>query len=155
MTQQGFTLSSPAFRPDTFMPTRHTCDGQNVSPELRWSHAPQGAQSYALIVEDIDARDGVFTHWVLFDLPGDLDGLPTGVQGVGVSGRNDFQHQKYAGPCPPPNRGQHRYVFRLFALATPTLGLPGGAERAQVEQAIAEHRLGEATLTARFARSTH
>jgi Raf kinase inhibitor-like YbhB/YbcL family protein len=155
MKQQGFTLRSPAFRPDTFIPTRHTCDGQNLSPELRWTYSPAGVVSYALMMEDIDDREGPRTHWVLFDLPGELEGLPVGVRGVGVPGRNDFQHEKYAGPCPPPNRGQHRYVFRLFALGTASLGLPAGAERAQVEQAIAADRLAEASLTARFERRTH
>jgi Raf kinase inhibitor-like YbhB/YbcL family protein len=155
MTRQGFTLQCPAFGPTTFLPTRHTCDGQNVSPELRWTYAPSGVASYAIIMEDIDARDGIFTHWVLFDLPGDLDGVPADVQGVGVPGRNDYQHHKYAGPCPPPNRGQHRYVFRLFALSTPTLALPSGAERSRVERAITENLLAETTLTARFERRTH
>jgi Raf kinase inhibitor-like YbhB/YbcL family protein len=155
MKQQGFTLRSPAFRPDTFLPTRHTCDGQNVSPELRWSYAPPGVGSYAIIMEDIDAKEGAFTHWVLFDLPGELDGVPVDVQGLGTAGRNDFQHHKYAGPCPAPNRGQHRYVFRLYALVVPSLGLPSGVERARVEQAIGGNLLAQTTLTVRFERRTH
>jgi Raf kinase inhibitor-like YbhB/YbcL family protein len=155
MKHQGFTLRCPAFRPDTFLPTRHTCDGQNVSPELRWSYAPDGVASYAIIMEDIDAKEGAFTHWVLFDLPGDLDGVPADVKELGTPGRNDFQHHKYAGPCPAPNRGQHRYVFRVYALGVATLNLPSGAERALVESAINENVLDQATLTGRFERRTH
>ena len=115
-------------------------------------------------MEDIDAGSGsqarraepvAFTHWVLFDIPADLEALPGDVHGVGVPGRNDFQHHKYAGPCPPPNRGQHRYVFTLYALSVASLDLPSGVERARVEAAIEENLLDRAELTARFERRTH
>jgi Raf kinase inhibitor-like YbhB/YbcL family protein len=154
MKQHNLMLRGSAFRPDTFLPTRHTCDGQNVSPDLEWLYVPAGVESYALIMEDIDARDGPVTHWVLFDLPGDRRGLPVDADGVGVGGRNDFQHHRYTGPCPPPNRGQHRYVFRLYALSVASLGLAAGAERSQVEQAIGDHVVAEAALTARYERRT-
>lgn len=128
-------------------------------------YTPEGVASFALIMEDLDAPTGArakganakeaFTHWVLFDIPADRQGLPADVHGVGVPGRNDFQHNKYAGPCPPPNRGQHRYVFRLYALSVASLDLPSGAERARVEQVINENLLGLTEITARFERRTH
>jgi len=155
MAQQHFTLVSPAFEHDTFLPSRHTCDGRNVSPELRWSHAPANTRSFAIVLEDIDAAAGrPSTHWVLFDLPGNSDRLQADVGETGVPGRNDFQHHKYAGPCPAPNRGQHRYVFSLYALDVDSLGLSPGVERSKVDAAIGEHLLDQTQLRARFERRT-
>jgi Raf kinase inhibitor-like YbhB/YbcL family protein len=99
-----------------------------------------------------DAPNGTFTHWVLFDIRASPDGLPTGSRSdaVGKSGRNSGGAQAYMGPCPPS--GTHRYVFRLFALDVPSLGLEAGASRQQVEDAVAAHTLGTAELLGRYAR---
>jgi hypothetical protein len=154
MAEQHFTLTSGAFENGTFLPSRHTCDGQNVSPELSWMHPPRGTLSYALLMEDVDAANGAgFTHWLLFDIPADRRELPGGAHGVGVPGRNDFHHHRYAGPCPPPNQGEHRYHFRLYALDVETLGLPADASREQVAEALGGHVLGETELVARYGRS--
>jgi Raf kinase inhibitor-like YbhB/YbcL family protein len=116
MPEQGLTLLSPAFPPDSMIPAPLTCDGDNKSPELEWVHPPEATRSFALIVDDPDAPDGTFTHWILFDIPPDLNHLPGDASDIGLHGRNDFQHASYGGPCPPPNHGQHRYYFKLFAL---------------------------------------
>lgn len=154
MAEQGFTLSTTAFQPDGNIPAIYTCDGRNHSPELNWMKAPADTQSFALIIEDPDAPNGTFTHWVLFDIPAGTSQLPTGSAGVGVEGRNDFHYEKYGGPCPPPNHGEHRYYFRLFALDVATLDLQRGASRQQVERAMEGHVLDQAELMGLFARTT-
>lgn len=71
MSEQGFTLTSPAYFSGRNHPAAFTCDGENTSPELKWMHPPDGTRSFVLIVDDPDAPNGTFTHWVLFDIPAD------------------------------------------------------------------------------------
>lgn len=154
MAEQGFTLTSPAFIPDGAIPTALSCDGQNRSPELNWMHPPDGTRSFVLIADDPDAPSGTFTHWVLFDIPGNAQQLPSDASGVGVSGRNDFQEVGYGGPCPPPNHGEHRYYFRLYAVDVESMDLPEGATRDEVEKKMQGHVLDQAELMGRFERTT-
>lgn len=149
-----FHLVSAAFEHASYIPGSCTCDGENVSPELSWSHAPEGAQSFALIIDDPDAPGGTFTHWVLFDLPAGESELARGSSGAAKAGKNDFQQDGYGGPCPPPNDGDHRYFFRIYALDVPSLGLETGAKREQVEAAMEGHVLAEAELMGRYERRT-
>jgi hypothetical protein len=111
------TLKSSAFAEGQPIPKLYTCDGDNVSPPLEWSNVPKEAKSLALIVEDPDAPLGLFTHWIVYNLPPTTKGLPQGVRAIDANipqGRNDFGKVGYGGPCPPS--GTHRYVFRLYAL---------------------------------------
>lgn len=150
----GMSLTSPAFAPGGAIPKRQGCDGENVSPPLAWSGAPAKTRSYAVVVDDPDARS--FAHWVLFNVPGDAASLPEGLRpghlppGAG-EGRNDFDGIGWGGPCPPA--GEHRYVFRLFALDVPALTL-GSPTKQQLEAAIEGHVLAEARLTGTYRRGT-
>src|SRR5207249_3193825 len=117
-------------------PLTYTCDGSNVSPDLRWMNAPPGTQSFVLIVDDPDAPSGLFTHWVLFDIPGSAAGLAQNDHKLGRPGRNGFKKVGYGGPCPPKGHGPHRYYFSLYALDVPSLKLPEGASRQDVDAAI-------------------
>jgi Raf kinase inhibitor-like YbhB/YbcL family protein len=148
----SFTLSTPAFVAGGDVPKRHTCDGEDVPPLLIWSDAPEGTRSFVLIVDDPDAPNGTFTHWVVFDIPGDRTDLPSGARtdAIGVSGRNSARKLGYMGPCPPS--GTHRYFFRLSALDVATLSLTAGASREQVEGAMAAHKLATAELMGRYRR---
>ncbi|HBY95813.1 MAG TPA: YbhB/YbcL family Raf kinase inhibitor-like protein [Chloroflexi bacterium] len=150
----SFMLESPAFDEGGQIPTRFTCDGQNVSPPLRWEGEPDNTQSFALIVDDPDAPRRTFTHWVLFDVPASLSELAEGTQAgdVGTAGTNDFGKVGYGGPCPPPSHGPHRYFFTLYALDQPALGLTRGAGRDAVERAITGHTLARAQLMGRHER---
>jgi len=152
MAQRHLTLESPSFQHGETIPPRFTCEGENLSPELAWSHAPKGTQSFALIVEDPDAPSGTFTHWLLFDIPASANGLGEGSREVGTPGKNDFEQDGYGGPCPPPNHGDHRYFFRLHALDVQGLGLSKSASRAQIEKAIEGHVLNGTELMGRFSR---
>jgi Raf kinase inhibitor-like YbhB/YbcL family protein len=154
MSEQGFTLTSPVLVSDGLFPASHTCEGDNTPPPLEWLHPPEETQSFALILDDPDAPSGTFTHWVLFDIPGTAQQLPHNGETPGISGRNDFQQDGYGGPCPPPNHGQHRYYFHLFALDVESLGLSLGVRRREVEYAMQGHVLDQTTLMGRFERRT-
>jgi Raf kinase inhibitor-like YbhB/YbcL family protein len=151
-TGAAFQLASPAFADGADIPAVYTCDGPNRSPALHWTGAPAGTQSFSLIVDDPDAPIRTFTHWVLFDIPATQDDLPEGFQPgqVGTSGRNDFGRTGYGGPCPPA--GTHRYLFTLYALDVPSLGLKEGASRAEVERAMQGHVLGRGQLMGLYSR---
>jgi hypothetical protein len=127
-------LTSPAFADGSAIPSRFTCDGDDVSPALSWSGGPV-AEEYVLIVTDLDAG---FIHWVAFGLPGTATGIPEGASPAGAKeGTNDFGKRGYGGPCPPPGSGPHRYRFVLYALAeAPKDGISEGASGDEVRDAI-------------------
>ncbi len=155
-----FKLSSPAFKEGETIPKLHTCEGKDLSPELRWSGAPAGTKSFALVMDDPDAPVGLWVHWVLYDIPGDLSGLPANVPKTervlgsarhGASwGVDSFSRVGYGGPCPPPGK-PHRYVFKLFALDK-ALGLPPRTTAAELTRAMEGHILARAKLTGLFER---
>jgi Raf kinase inhibitor-like YbhB/YbcL family protein len=150
-------LSSPAFAEGQRIPASHTADGADRSPELRWTAGPPKTQSFALICEDPDAPRGIWTHWVLFNLPADRTNLAEGqpadqeLPGGARQGKNDFGNLGYGGPSPP--RGKpHRYYFKLYALDT-KVDLPAGATRQQVLEASKGHVIAEGQLMGLYGRS--
>jgi Raf kinase inhibitor-like YbhB/YbcL family protein len=147
-----FALESDVFQNAQPIPRRHTCDGEDLSPPLRWSNVPEGTRSLALIVDDPDAPSGVFTHWIAWDLDPAEGGLGEGTAAPS-DGRNDFGATGYRGPCPPPGHGSHRYHFRLHALDTDELELGSGATKAELEQAIEGHVLTTADLVGTYERA--
>jgi Raf kinase inhibitor-like YbhB/YbcL family protein len=151
MPTTTFSLVSTAFDDGGPIPARLTCDGENVSPDLTWSGAPDGTRALVLTMTDPDA--GGFVHWLAFD----LTGTPTGGLPVAVSsspdgppqGTNSFGKPGYGGPCPPS--GTHHYVFVLHALDR-ALELEGAPRIADLEAAMQGHVLGQATLTGTYQR---
>jgi Raf kinase inhibitor-like YbhB/YbcL family protein len=149
----AFQLSSPSFAHQGGIPSKFTCEGQDISPELRWSGAPQGTRSFALIVDDPDAPDPaapkrVYVHWVVYNLPGDSDGLAEGVPVDRLPretkpGQNDWHRTGYGGPCPPI--GRHRYFFKLYALDVELPDL-GDVDKMRLLGAIEGHVLDQAEL---------
>jgi Raf kinase inhibitor-like YbhB/YbcL family protein len=140
-------LTSPAFEHEAAIPTRFTCDGDNVSPELRISAVPEDAAALVLIVDDPDAPVGTWDHWVAYDF------APTGtirenVGELGTAGLNSWKQTGYGGPCPPS--GTHRYFFKVLALDGP-LGLAERADKTEVLAASEGHVLAEAVLMGTFA----
>jgi Raf kinase inhibitor-like YbhB/YbcL family protein len=150
-------VSSPAFTEGDRIPVAHTADGNDVSPELRWSGAPQNSKSFVLICEDPDAPRGTWTHWVLFNIPADKTSLAQGVAKEkelpdgSRQGKNDFGKIGYGGPSPPKGK-PHRYFFKLYALDA-KLDLPAGATRQQVLDAIKGHVVAEGQLMGLYGRS--
>ena len=148
-------ITSSAFSEDEMIPTRHTCDGPDVSPDLAWSGVPDTAQSLALICDDPDAPMGTWVHWVLFNIPAGTSGLPAEIPPDAVlengarHGINDFRRLGYGGPCPPG--GTHRYFFKLYALDT-ELDLASGITKAQLLEAMEGHILAEVQLMGKYKR---
>lgn len=140
--QHEFNLRSDTFTDGGAIPSRNTCDGDDVSPQLSWTDAPGQVGAYTLIVRDPDADD--FVHWVLTDIPADVTELPEGRgDSIGIPGQNDFGRVGWGGPCPPS--GEHRYSFTLYALTGPLM-LDGAITADDVDRALASNVLGTARL---------
>ncbi len=150
-----FALTIEAFAAGGAIPSVFTCEGDNLSPALTWAGEPEGTQSFALIMDDADAPAGTWTHWLLWDIPAGVHSVPQQYRAAHPvrSGTNDFGKTGYGGPCPPRGHGAHRYFFRLCALDTPSLAVPEGAHRKELERALQRHRLGVAEYMGRFERA--
>jgi Raf kinase inhibitor-like YbhB/YbcL family protein len=156
--QVKLALSSSAFAADGAMPSKYSCEGQNVSPPLSWSGAPPSTQSFALIVQDPDAPDPaaptkVVTHWVVYDLPATTTAIAEGGASLPSSAhqaKNEKGDPSYMGPCPP--KGNHRYFFKLYALGSVLPVLDGPKER-DIEQAIQGHVVGTGELVGTYQKS--
>ena len=149
-------LESNAFKNGGIIPTVYTCDGADISPDLKWENFPENTKSFILIVEDPDAPIGIFTHWVVYDIPSTVNELPKNFPKVpeidGIKqGRNDFGRIGYGGPCPPPGP-PHRYIFKIYALDTPSINLPAGATKSQVQSAMSKHVLAKGELLGIYGR---
>lgn len=148
-------LISQAFSEGAMIPTRYTCDGEDVSPPLSWTDLPPETGSFALICEDPDAPVGTWDHWVLFNIPASATGLPEAVPATAtlddgsVHGNNSWRRLGYGGPCPPG--GTHRYIFSLFALDI-KLDLKSGATKSGLLKAMEGHILAQTRLMGKYRR---
>ena len=139
-------LKSEDFEEKGFIPSRFTCDGEDVSPHLRWEDVPEEVRSFALSMTDPDAPGGTFIHWLIYNMAKDIrrierGGLPAGARQVG----NDFGREQYGGPCPPS--GTHRYYFRLYALGTDVLEK---ITKVNFFQVVEKHTIARAELMGRY-----
>ena len=137
-------LISPAFEHEGFIPEMFSYeDGDCINPELLLSGIPEKAMSLVLVMDDIDADNGSFFHWMVFDIPANTirieqDSIP-GTQAV-----NSAKRKGYTGPRPPQGP-PHRYAFRIYALDT-VLGLPEGTHKDIVLKAMEGHIIDKAEL---------
>ena len=150
-------LQSSGFRDGTTIPSRFTCDGQNLSPSLEWSAAPAGTRSFAVLCDDPDAPVGAWHHWAAYDIPADKIRLDEDVArkaaGKGFKQAiNDFGKPGYGGPCPPHRHGIHHYYFRLLALSVSRLPLGAEPSCSEVEREARKHVIAEATLVGLYQR---
>ena len=146
-------LTSTAFAHEGAIPKIHTCEGQDVSPQLAWSSIPESAKSLVLIVDDPDAPDPAapkmtWVHWLLYNIAPSSTGLPQGVSAEQLppgtlQGISDFGRTGYGGPCPPI--GRHRYFHKLYALDI-TLSDLKNPRKPEVEKAMKGHILEQAVL---------
>lgn len=146
----GFALEirSSAFGEGSVIPSKYSCDAQDISPELIWSEVPDGVKSFVLICSDPDAPFKEWIHWVIFNIPQDkrnlFEGLPkkARLDDGSIQGINDFGRNGYGGPCPPKGR-PHRYFFRLYCLDS-GLSLNENATKEDVLKAAKGHIVAEA-----------
>jgi Raf kinase inhibitor-like YbhB/YbcL family protein len=160
----GFVLDSQSFGSGTTLSNsqvynQRECHGGNLSPQLSWSGAPEGTQSYAVTMFDTDARDGRgLWHWVLFDIDAKTMSLPVGAGDANKaplgssSARNGMGDLGYSGPCPPQDEKQHHYVVTVYALRAEHIGLRQGADAETAKQAIESNAIASATAQAVYGR---
>jgi len=148
-------IISSAFSDGVMIPQKYTCDDNDISPPLEWSLAPDGTKTFALICDDPDAPMGTWVHWVLFNLPGNINELSENIPPVEVltngakQGKNDFGKIGYGGPCPPG--GTHRYFFKVYALDV-ELNVEAGITKSDLLKAMDGHILSEGQLMGRYKR---
>jgi Raf kinase inhibitor-like YbhB/YbcL family protein len=148
-------LTSTAFNQGERIPSIYTCDGDNINPPLEITGVPHEAQSLVLIMDDPDVpkslrEDGMWDHWVVFNIPPDTRTIEENTEPEGTPGIGTNEETGYFGPCPPDR--EHRYFFKLFALDT-RLDLPEKSTKAQVEEAMAGHVLFHAELMGTYERT--
>lgn len=154
-------LKSPVFDEGGVIPLKYTCEGDDVAPPLEWKNVPENTESFVLIVDDPDAPDPeaprmTWVHWVVYNLPPDVRGLPEGANthklpaGAG-QGLNDWQKVGYGGPCPPI--GRHRYFFKLYALDAVLENL-NSPNKAEVETAMQGHIIAQAELVGTYKKTS-
>jgi Raf kinase inhibitor-like YbhB/YbcL family protein len=144
-------LISEAFAAGSPIPSRYTCEGEDLSPPLAWSGIPSGAVSLALICDDPDAPSGTFVHWVAWGIDPSVGGLAED-EAAPHEGANGFGTTGYRGPCPPPGHGPHRYFFHLSALSNEPSIEPGAGSDA-LKHAIDGCVLAAAELVGTYERS--
>lgn len=150
-------ITTDAIDSNGFFDPRYTGDFDNSSPELRWEDVPEGTQCFALIAEDPDAPNGLFTHWLIYGIPGSIRHLPAGIPAQetlpnGIrQGVNSFGKLGYGGPYPPSGDRPHRYFFKLYALSDRPEFSPR-ASRKELLAMIEPLVLAQAELMGRYQR---
>ncbi|WP_081848231.1 YbhB/YbcL family Raf kinase inhibitor-like protein [Microbulbifer sp. HZ11] len=162
---ESFVLTSPDYAEGDKMRAAHLyygfgCNGENISPHLKWSGAPEGTRSFAVVMHDPDAPTGSgWWHWVVFNIPAQVSSLPegsgdpkNGLIPEAIQSRTDFGSPGYGGACPPKGQGEHRYQFRVYALKVEQLLLDESSPAAMVAYQINANKLAEAQLELKFGR---
>ncbi|MGC8981709.1 MAG: YbhB/YbcL family Raf kinase inhibitor-like protein [Minisyncoccia bacterium] len=148
--EKKMKIESPAFENNKEIPSKYTCDGEDINPPLKFSDIPEDAKSLVLIVDDPDAPFGIFTHWIVWNIDPkttfiEENSVPEGA----IVGRNDFGRNSYGGPCPPS--GTHHYYFKIYALDT-TLNLDKNSSKKDLEKAMKNHILEKGELVGIYKR---
>jgi len=139
------TITSDAFTGGGPIPSKYTCEGEDINPSIHIGTIPENAQCLALIMEDPDAPRGIFTHWVMWNIP--LTDFIEENSAPGIQGTNSFGKMQYNGPCPPS--GTHRYYFKIFALSQ-ELDLPEGSEKEDLITAMKDYVISTSELIGRY-----
>ena len=143
-------ITSRAFSNNELIQNKYTCQGQDISPQLRFSNIPKNAKTLALVMDDPDAPSGTFTHWLVWDIPVTVNEIQEGERVTYTQGLNDFGRQYYKGPCPPS--GVHRYFFILYALDS-EINLKQGATKDELIKAMRDHIIEKAELIGKYGKN--
>lgn len=149
-------LGSSAFEHEGVIPSKYTCDGENINPPLKVADVPEGAKSLVLIMDDPDVPkhlkpDGMWDHWLVWNIPPETTEIREGQEPAGVVGKNTGGSFGYRGPCPPDR--EHRYFFKLYALGAMIDLSKDTATKTNLEAAMEGHILGQAELMGKYNRS--
>jgi Raf kinase inhibitor-like YbhB/YbcL family protein len=145
-------VTSLAFIEGDAIPRRFTCDGNDVSPPLRWIGVPAATRSIAVVVDDPDAPKGPYVHWVEFGLRRSVTTLTEGDAPAGTrQAKNSAGDAAYKGPCPPKGDGAHHYRFTIYALRE-DIAAPDGAKTGTALQQIAANAIAKGQLTGTYDR---
>jgi Raf kinase inhibitor-like YbhB/YbcL family protein len=134
-------VRSAAFNNGGQIPSKYTCEGENINPPIEISSVPGNTRSIALIVEDPDAPRGVYDHWIVWNIPPNEKIREN--SRPGISGKNSFGNTGYGGPCPPS--GSHRYFFKAYALDK-ELDIEAGSDKKRLNEAMKDHILSSGEL---------
>jgi len=134
-------ITSPAFDANNMIPSKYTCTGQGINPEINISDIPAKTKTLALIMDDPDAPNGGFVHWVMYNIP--VQSNINENSAPGTEGNNGKKENKYAGPCPPS--GTHHYHFKVYALDA-DLSLSGTVDKKVLEKAMEGHIVAKGEL---------
>ena len=141
-------LKSDDFEHEGTIPSEFTCDGEDISPHLKWEEVPEDTKSFALIVDDPDAPLGTWVHWLICNIPKEAREIPkNSVPEKAVQVKNSFRKKEYGGPCPP--FGTHRYFFKLYALDVEKLD---AANKRRFYKEVEKHKIAEAVLMGKYKR---
>ena len=136
------TIGSSEFANNENIPAMYTCDGENVNPPITIENSPSGTKSMALIIDDPDAPNGTFDHWIVWNIRPKEMIIENTVPGT--EGKNGFGKSKYQGPCPPEGK-IHRYFFKVYALDS-LINVQAGSDKKTVEKAMSKHILAEGEI---------
>jgi Raf kinase inhibitor-like YbhB/YbcL family protein len=128
-------IKSSSFENNEFIPSKYTCDGLNINPDISIDEVPENTESLAIIVDDPDSPNGTFCHWLMWDIS-PKSGIKAD-SAPGIQGRNSVGENKYSGPCPPS--GKHHYHFKVYALDTKLSSLPPSTDQKEFEKAMKGH----------------
>lgn len=150
LPQTTMEIISSAFAHNEAIPSKYTCDGENVNPPLSFSNVPNETKSLVLIVDDPDAPLGTWVHWTVWNMPPTTTEIPEkSVPAGAIEGQTSFGKPGYGGPCPPS--GTHRYFFKLYALDT-ILSLDASSTKEDLEHAMKNHILSQRELIGLYKR---
>ena len=150
-------LTSSAFEMNGKIPSRYSCDGENINPELIIKDVPENTESLVLIMDDPDIPESVkeqrgiqvFDHWIVFNILKETRKIEEGKNPDGVLGNNSKGELGYTGPCPPDK--EHRYFFKLYALDK-KLDLKEGATKKEIIEAMQDNIIDHSELIGRYER---
>jgi len=151
----AFQIESPAFGNGEMIPKKYTCDGDDISPPLKWKDVPEGTKSLALICDDPDAPLMTWVHWIVYNIPPEKDGLEENVPKEekiegGMQGKNSWGKIGYGGPCPPGAK-PHRYFLKLYALDS-MLDIEPGIKKKKLMKEMEGHIIAKAELMGKYSR---
>lgn len=150
-------VTSTSFFNGDQIPAEYSCEGEDISPALKWTNAPNNTKSFALIADDPDAPGQTWVHWVLYDIPASVTFLDENQGSSEIvfhgakHGKNSFGNNNYGGPCPPTGHGQHRYFFKVYALDK-MLELTPGKTKQELLEAMQGHILASDSIIGTYER---